>query len=174
MVTSTPPATHLCAYSGLCSWVGRLWRRTTILPLTCCYIKRVSSSLKKSLRPRGDIWINLCLAQLITKADVHTLKFALQLTSKHSGFFNHISCKTICMSFACRIPQTHEQQAYFYFCFIWSFTGFWHFGPLLLPLSVCLHHSTQKGTFVLFENTHKSTRYTRQTCREMLTPFPSN
>lgn len=41
--------------------------------------------------------------------------------------------------------------SYFDFGFIRSFIGIWHFGPLFLSLSVCLHHATKKGTFVLQE-----------------------
>lgn len=39
--------------------------------------------------------------------------------------------------------------SYFDFGFIWSFTSVRHFGPLFLSLSVRLHHTTKKGTFVL-------------------------
>ena len=51
--------------------------------------------------------------------------------------------------------HTHSMKATFQlftsfdFSFIWSFCGIWNFGPLLLPLSVSLHNSTEKGTFVL-------------------------
>lgn len=45
-------------------------------------------------------------------------------------------------------------QTYFDFGFIGSFIGIRHFGALFLSLSVCLHHSTQKGTFILFR-THR-------------------
>lgn len=40
-------------------------------------------------------------------------------------------------------------NTYFDFCLIWSFIRIRHFGPLFLPLPVCLHNSTEKGTFVL-------------------------
>lgn len=112
---------YLCADGGLTPWVGRLWWRTPILPLSCCHIKRVTSSFQQSLQ---------------------------ESQQKRFFFLVNIDVKFHNPSFTL-IPV----NSYFDFGLIGSFTGVWHFGPLFLSLSVRLHHTTKKGTFILKEKT---------------------
>ena len=63
---------------------------------------------------------------------------------------------------------------HFDFGLIWSFIGVWHFGPLFLSLSVRLHNSTKKGTFVLQRNQnnvyHQNNTSTISRCAEECNP----
>lgn len=127
---------YLCTNGGLWHWLGWLWWGTTILPLACCNIKCVASSFQQSLMLKKKSWI-------CSTNQVHLpFRDDMFLHFKPANQYSHVLTSL-------HVILEQRLHSYFDFGFIWSFIGFWHFGPLFLSLPVRLHHATKKGTFVL-------------------------
>lgn len=117
---------HLSSNSWVCSCEHNVRRWTSIFSLTCSDIQGVTCPLQQGLKKRRVLMKTS--PQAAHKARIITLNSDHKLLITFPVF-------------------------YLYFCLVWALVGLLHLTPLLFPLSISLHNSTEKSAFVLHKTT---------------------